>query len=129
MVQLETTLTGGKSGTASAMIEALLGMKNAVAATAGVAAAPAKRSNGYPGKCQTCKVMVPAGAGWIEKSSTGKWLTFHHDGDCAAPSAALDALVTLDNGLYTLNDGSAVWKLYTTQNGYQGCKRLNDRTL
>jgi hypothetical protein len=35
----------------------------------------------------------------------------------------------LDNGLYTLDDGSAVWKLYTTQNGYQACKVLRGRTF
>jgi hypothetical protein len=70
-----------------------------------VPADPAKkapRKNSYAGTCGKCKGPVEAGAGRIEKNSTGRWDTYHLDGACLTPAevAAADADKVVEPGLY-----------------------------
>lgn len=83
----------------------------------------AVRSNSYPGTCVTCSGHVEAKAGRIEKDSTGRWATFHLDGECPeVPEApkGLD-LSGLVPGYYAVPGGDTRLKI-AVQHGKPGTK-------
>ena len=59
------------------------------------------RPNNYDGTCRDCGGVVAAKAGTIRKID-GRWVTFHHDGDCLSSEAkaALEADRITEPGLY-----------------------------
>jgi len=58
----------------------------------------AVRTNRYPGKCGTCGQPVAEETGRIECPDT-KWITYHLDGECPAPTAEPVAVEGLDLSL------------------------------
>jgi hypothetical protein len=75
-----------------------------------VPADPAKkppRPNSYDGNCQKCGGSVAAGAGRIEKSATGRWVTFHLDGECISVAELAEELADKvdEPGLYRHGEG------------------------
>jgi len=67
---------------------------DALRAIAPATVAGAVRANKYPGRCGHCGQHVAEGAGRIERSDAGKWVTFHLDGAC--PSATVAPVDGLD---------------------------------
>ena len=112
---LGNVLTGSADeSTTVAVVTALGNVRQAVAA---FRPAPV-RSNSYAGTCQTCKGEVAVGAGRIDKS-TGKWLTFHLDGQCSTTPVATVERVA--EGRYAL-DVDGVVKFYRVEHGRAGSK-------
>jgi len=120
--RIPSTLPAVFDGTASyteavSVVLTLLALQTTVHA---LAPAPV-RANSYAGTCQTCKGRVAEGAGRIQRdASTGKWLTFHLDGQCptVAPTVATP---TVPAGRYAVTlDG--VLKFYKVDHGAAGGK-------
>jgi hypothetical protein len=83
-----------------------------------VPAMPSKaavRKNNYPNPCTACGVVVLTEAGRIEKTTGGKWLTYHLDGECATDAEKAEALALLvtEPGMYR-KDG-VNWKVKFNQ--------------
>lgn len=82
------------------------------------------RSNKYAGKCGTCGTLVAEGAGRIEKSPAGRWVTYHlTEVDCfdakdVAPVVKADeAGEALTPGIYRAIDGGT-WKVTQAKAGH-----------
>lgn len=96
-------LTGGRGGTASALIDDLFALK---AHLAGPAPAPAPlpagcRPNRYAGNCRHCGQHIAEQAGLLCKDATGRW-TVEHNGTCPTAPAINPVAATVPEGHYAL---------------------------
>jgi hypothetical protein len=105
---------------ASKLIDDLLAMPKAATATTTETPSTNRRANRYGGKCVRCGGWVEAEAGYLAKTTAGKWAA-EHIGECpAAPKATATAEAEeAPEGMHRLADGT----IYKVQIAHHGSGR------